>query len=99
MNDNPLDLQATVSPAPVAVAVPGESDCIVHNLETGQTYRLNDVGARIWELLEQGHPVAAIRAQLCNEYRLPEGISSKQIEHDVTTILTQLHEYGLLTVG
>ena len=91
-----IDLHGVVSPAPVAVAVPGDGDCVVHNLQTGATYRLNEVGARIWDLLEMGHTVAAIQAQLCTEYQLPEGTSPEQIRGDVTKVLTELHEYGLI---
>lgn len=95
----PIDLRGVVQPAPVAVAVPGDLDCVLHNLQTGVTYRLNDVGARIWELVETGHTVADIQAQLTNEYHLPDGVSTEQVKRDVATIVTELHTYGLVTVG
>jgi hypothetical protein len=98
-NRQPIDLHGIITPAPVAVAVPGDAECVVHNLQTGETYRLDEVGAKIWELLEMGRSAADIQAQLCAEYRLPEGVSPRQVESDVALILTQLHEYGLLTVG
>jgi len=94
-----IDLHGIVSPTPVAVAVPAETECVLHNLQTGATYRLNEVGARIWELLEMGHTVAEIQAQLRAEYRLPEDVPPEQIERDVIIILTELHDYGLLTIS
>jgi hypothetical protein len=94
----PIDLQGVISPAPVAVAVPGAADCVVHNLQTGATYRLNEVGARIWELVEPGCTVSAIQAQLCAEYQLPDDVSPEQIQRDVVQVLTELRTYGLLIV-
>jgi hypothetical protein len=93
-----IDLRGVISPAPVAVAAPSDAECVVHNLETGATYRLNEVGARIWEMLEMGHTVSDIQAQLCTEYELPKGDLSQQIERDVATVLSELHRYGLVTV-
>jgi Coenzyme PQQ synthesis protein D (PqqD) len=96
-NHPTIDVNIVVTPAPVAVAVPGESDCVLHNLETAATYRLNDVGARIWELIENSHTVAEIQAQLCADYRMPDDVSAQQVAQDVANVITELHQYGLLT--
>lgn len=93
-----VDIYAPLCVAPVAVAAPNDTDCIVHNLQTGATYRLNDVGMRIWELLETGSTVADITVALRREYRLPDDIAFEQVEADVQAIVADLRHYGLLVV-
>jgi hypothetical protein len=93
-----IHLSSVISVAPIAVAAPNDVDCVVHNLQTGATYRLNDVGARIWELLETGLDPAGIVSTLRAEYRLPDGVAADQIENDVLTVIADLYRYGLLTV-
>jgi hypothetical protein len=105
MSDNgitasdPIPPHASISIAPTAVATPTDTECLVHNLETGTTYRLNDVGTRIWELLETGSTIADTTAVIRSEYRVPDDISSDQIAADITAIVTDLHRYGLVHVG
>jgi hypothetical protein len=93
-----IHLRSVVSVAPVAVAAPSDDDCVVHNLETGTTYRLNDVGARIWELLETGLDPAGVAGAIRTEYRLPDDVPPDQVEHDVLMTITDLHRYGLLVI-
>jgi hypothetical protein len=96
---DPIPPHASITIAPIAVATPTDTDCLVHNLETGTTYRLNDVGARIWELLETGTTIADTTAAIRSEYRVPDDISGDQVAADVTAIVMDLHRYGLVHVG
>jgi hypothetical protein len=66
---------------------------------TGTTYRLNDVGAKVWELLETGSTVADITTAIRQEYRLPDDVTPQQVTDDVTKIITDLHQYGLVVFG
>ena len=91
-----MDPNRVITAAPVAVAAPSDIDCVVHNLETGATYRLNDVGARVWELLEAGHTIADMVAALRAEYQMPDNVPAEQVESDVTKIVADLHQYGLV---
>jgi hypothetical protein len=98
MNDSEINLHDIITAAPVAVAAPTEVDCVVHNLQTGATYRLNDVGARIWELVEAGSTIADILLKLRAEYDLPDDVSTQHVESDVMSIITELHQYGLIVI-
>jgi hypothetical protein len=94
-----IEPQSVITIAPSAVGAPSETDCVVHNLQTGATYRLNDIGARIWEWMESDrHTVGDIVARLQTEYRLPEGVTSQQIEKDVIAIAQDLHQFGLIVL-
>ena len=90
VEQHPIDHQLVLTAAPVAVAAPNETECVVHNLETGATYRLNDVGTRVWELLEASSTIADITAAIRAEYQLPDDIPSQQVTDDVTKIVAEL---------
>jgi hypothetical protein len=92
----PIDPHRVITVAPVAVAAPGTEDCVVHNLETGATYRLNDVGAKVWELLEATSTIADITSAIRTEYRLPDDVTPQQVLDDVTKVIGDLHQYGLV---
>ena len=93
-----IDARAVVTAAPVAVAAPNDVDCVVHNLETGATYRLNDVGARVWELVEQSSTITEIATAIRTEYRLPDDVTPQEVADDVTRIVADLHQYGLVVL-
>ncbi len=56
-------------------------------------YNMNEVGARIWELLDGGHDPAAIANALATEY----DVDRHQAETDVIDFLTQLESVGAVT--
>jgi hypothetical protein len=102
MSDDPetaqrsIDRQCVMTVSPVAVAAPTDLDCVVHNLETGATYRLNDVGARVWELLEIGGTVDDIATTIRAEYGLPDEVTAEQVADDISKVVADLHQYGLV---
>ena len=54
--------------------------------ETGRYYRLDDVGARIWQLADGSRSVAAIGSVLADEYDAP----AERIEADAIELLAEL---------
>jgi hypothetical protein len=93
-----IEPRSFVNAAPVAVAAPSDTDCVVHNLETGATYRLNDVGARIWELVETGTTITEVTATLRAEFQLSEDVTPQQVTDDVVNVIADLHQYGLVVI-
>ncbi len=91
-----LDINSGVTVSAYAVAAPGDTDTVVHNLQTHANYRLNDIGSRIWELLEGGATIRSIVATIEAEYAMPVDVAPGQVQRDVLTIVTALSEYGLL---
>jgi hypothetical protein len=94
-----LDLDSSVTVSAYAVAAPGDTDTVVHNLQTRQNYRLNDIGTRIWELLEGGVTVRSIVATIEAEYAMPDTVGPEQVQTDVLSVVTALSEYGLVEMA
>jgi hypothetical protein len=57
-------------------------------------YTLNEIGARIWELLESGSTGRAIAAVLVEEYE----VDLEQAEADVGELLEQMQAAGVIEV-
>jgi hypothetical protein len=93
-----FDLDGVIAIPSHTVAAPTDIDVVVHNLQNGANYRLNDVGARIWELLESGNTIRSIGDSLIAEYRLPEDLTADSVRDDVLAVVGELHRYGLITV-
>ena len=62
----------------------------------GRYHTLNDVGARVWELLADGTTLAAIVGTIRTEYDVPLVGGVDPVEQDVTTLLRHLRAAGLL---
>lgn len=62
----------------------------------GRYHTLNDVGARVWELLADGTTLEAIVATIRSEYDVPRVGGVDPVEQDVTTLLRHLRAAGLL---
>src|SRR2546422_5415112 len=61
----------------------GEIDCL---------YALNEVGARIWDLIDGQHPLKAVRDALVAEFDVRE----KEAEEDLTVLIDQLKAIGAI---
>ena len=62
----------------------------------GRYHTLNEVGARVWELLADGTTLEAIVATIRAEYDVPCTAGVDPVEQDVTTLLRHLRAAGLL---
>jgi hypothetical protein len=61
----------------------GEIDCL---------YALNEVGARIWELIDGERPLHALRDALIEEFE----VSDTEAKEDLTMLIEQLKEIGAI---
>ena len=71
----------------------GGEVAILH-LVGGVYYSLNEVGARIWELIQESQPVGHILATLLEEYDVPADVC----EHHLLAILEELRKEKLIQV-
>ena len=62
----------------------------------GRYHTLNNVGARVWELLADGTTLEAIVGTIRAEYDVPRVGELDPVEQDVTTLLRHLRAAGLL---
>jgi hypothetical protein len=67
---------------------------VILDLEGGVYYGLNDVGARIWEIVQEPVQVEEIIATIQSEYDVTE----KQCAADVKELLAEMEEYGLVRI-
>jgi hypothetical protein len=94
MADAVIALRTTVAVSPNQVSTSLGHEAVILGADAGEYFGLNEVGARIWELVQQPVQVAQICAQICAEYEVPPD----QCERDVIELLAELREKGLLDV-
>jgi hypothetical protein len=94
MADAPIALETTVVVSPNQVSTSLGHEAVILGADAGEYYGLNEVGARVWELVQQPVQVSAICAALCAEYE----VQTDECERDVLELLTDLRGRGLLDV-
>jgi hypothetical protein len=67
---------------------------VILNLRDGVYYGLEDVGARIWQLLQRPTTVTAVRAALLEEY----DVDAARCERDVDGLIADLAARGLVRI-
>ena len=70
----------------------GES--IILNLKSGIYYSLDEVGARIWGLIEQPMAITAIRDAILGEY----DVQAEVCERDIHAFIERMDAAGLIEV-
>lgn len=88
-----LDSEVVISAAIVATEVDGA--VTIFNPATDRYYTLDGVGAAIWQLLEGGSALGAIRDHLLERYET----SAETCEHDLLALVGQLGQEGLVEVS
>lgn len=71
------------------------NDILLFSLETGSLWRLNTIGARIWELLDGKHTITDIVKILCDEF---PNISEQRVRKGLDTFLDGLKVRKLITM-
>jgi hypothetical protein len=68
-------------------------EMVLLNTETEAYFTLNEVGARVWELIDGQRTVATIVHQLLAEYEVPEA----ELRTDIVELLGQFAEQQLIS--
>ncbi len=71
-----------------------DGDVVILNLNNGVYYGLNQVGARIWELIKEPISVRDICRSLLNEYDIDEN----QCTQDILQLLSELEANQLISL-
>lgn len=69
-----------------------DDQVIALNLDTGQYYTMNELGTRIWALLQQKDSLAGIVEAIESEY----DVTHDQAKADLESFLKDLRENGLV---
>lgn len=67
---------------------------VILNLKDGVYYELKDVGARIWNLIQQPCSIQSIKNRLIEEYK----VDAEQCEVDLLALAEHLARLGLIQV-
>ncbi|MFI5280417.1 MAG: PqqD family peptide modification chaperone [Gemmatimonadales bacterium] len=70
------------------------SEQVILNLRDGVYYGLEDVGARIWQLLQRPTTLAAMRAVLVEEF----DVDAERCEQDLRALIADLGARGLVKI-
>jgi hypothetical protein len=65
------------------------------DLRSESYFGLDNVGTRIWRLVEQGNDLARVHSTLMAEY----DVDATRLERDIATLIQELAEAGLVDVG
>ena len=93
-------MSSTVSARSTVVAAKDQvssdlgGEVAILDLKAGEYYGLDELGARIWELIQEPRGVGEIRDVLVSEY----DVQADRCERDVVTLLQSLVDEGLVEV-
>ena len=71
-------------------------ELVLLDLEGERYYTLNEVGSRVWTLLDGGATRAGIVDAVRREYDIRAGIGGDTLEGDVARLLAELYAAGLV---
>ncbi len=92
--DTSVTLETTIVAIPDQVSSDLQGEAVILSLRDGTYYGLNEVGARIWHLIQQPIAVRSICATLLEEY----DVEPAQCERDLLTLLDDLAAHNLIEV-
>lgn len=96
-----LGIKQLVSEHSTVVAVKDQvsadlaGEAVILNLKSGVYYGLNEVGGRVWQLLQEPRTVAAIRDTLLEEYEVDRDLCDR----DLLAVLQELATAELIEVN
>jgi predicted transcriptional regulator len=83
----------TISKQVMAQELAGET--VLLDLASESYFGLDEVGTRVWQLLQSGKNQPAIVDTLLEEYE----VERAKLEQDVAELLNRLSDAGLVTIG
>ncbi len=93
-------MTGTVSQRSIVVAAKDQvssdlgGETAILDLKAGMYYGLDDVGARVWDLIQEPRDVGDIRDILLEEY----DVAPERCERDLLALLQRLADEGLIEV-
>jgi Coenzyme PQQ synthesis protein D (PqqD) len=99
MNSQNLEQEILESSVVVASTEQISSDlgaeAVILNLKSGVYHGLNEVGASVWNLIQEPHTVSDIKQALLDEYE----VEAEQCQNDLMTLLAELFAAGLIVIN
>lgn len=80
----------------VVAATRGNATVLMDS-KRGKYHTLNEVGARVWDLLAAGGTCQSLAEAIRKEYEAPSTVSAEQVERDIAQLLAHLEHEQLVT--
>lgn len=90
----PQLINSVIAASPHQVCCDLKREAIILNLKSGKYYGLDDVGARVWALIQQPRSVSEIRDILMSEFHVEPAVC----ELDLITLVRSLVNSGLVDI-
>lgn len=90
-----MNMSRTPRVPPEVMARKVGDEIVILDLSSGNYFGLNPVGARIWELINEGHSLEHVCEALLAEY----DVSREVMESDLARLMEELMDRGLLAEG
>jgi hypothetical protein len=90
-----LTPQTVLELSPQQIATRLEHEVVILNTHTGRYYTLSGVGTKIWELLQTPSTPQKLQETILSQYN----VSQDQCQADLSRILGELHDAGLLQLS
>jgi hypothetical protein len=90
-----IGLETTIVAGPEQVSADVGGEAVILSFANGEYYGLNEVGARIWALIEEPRTVGDVCAVLLREY---EGVEAERVHAEVLALLAEMADAGLVRV-
>lgn len=87
-----LNQTITISPDVISQEVSGET--VLLDLESENYFGLDEVGTRIWQLLQENKDLSSVVTTMLEEYE----VSEEQLNEDLSSLLGEVHKMGLITM-
>jgi hypothetical protein len=89
-----IQRDSVIRASPRQVSTQLGTETVILGVERGQYFSLNEVGAAIWELIQDPRTVEAVCSELLSHY----DVTRETLEADVLEILETMHAQGLVQV-
>jgi hypothetical protein len=89
-----VELQSTVQRNPDMIFTDFGAEMVMLSMEDSRYYGINEVGVRVWELIETPTPIAGIIDVICDEF----DVSTERCEQDVLAFVSQLQQKNMAIV-
>ncbi len=89
-----MDLTQTISISPDVISQEVSGETVILDLNTENYFGLDEVGTRIWQLIEETGNLQAVFDQMLAEYEVEED----QLLEDMDALVQQVAEIGLVTL-
>jgi hypothetical protein len=91
----PTGLEHRVRPAPDVLTQEIAGESVLLNLNSEQYFGLDEIGTRVWGLIEQHQALRTVHAALLAEF----DVAPERLERDLIELVDGLIAAGLLTLG